>query len=380
VAALEEVDMTHRYGRLGMSALFVMLAAGGAAAQQPTLARECPQGSQSAGDLGLSGFSCNCTHYISDEHPADSRWQFNSEPTITGVKRDGAANGKLRAGDVIVAIDGLLITTAEGGRHFAQLEPGAPVTLTVRRDGRELTVEITPDADCAAVAPTLAPRTPEAARPALTPAPPSRVPRVLPLPQPAEAPAPAPVGPTLPSVTDMLPRGWLGLSISCSQCGISLNDRQSAPVWDFSSPPIVESVEPESPADRAGIRAGDHITRVDGLAITSNRAGERFGSIRPGQRVTFRIERDGATRDIGLTAGERSTTPPPPAPAPAPPRAEAPVLAQPQPDAMRFSGVLGDALVQVTGAPITVQRTADEIVIRSADITVRIRRTDGGRK
>jgi hypothetical protein len=37
--------------------------------------------------------------------------------------------------------------------------------------------------------------------------------------------------------------------------------------------------------------------------------------------------------------------------------------------------VIGDALVEVTGGPITVQRTDDEIVIRSADITVRIKRT-----
>jgi hypothetical protein len=38
--------------------------------------------------------------------------------------------------------------------------------------------------------------------------------------------------------------------------------------------------------------------------------------------------------------------------------------------------VIGDALVEVTGGPITVQRTEKEIVIRSADITVRIKRTD----
>jgi hypothetical protein len=42
----------------------------------------------------------------------------------------------------------------------------------------------------------------------------------------------------------------------------------------------------------------------------------------------------------------------------------------------RFTGTVGNAAVQVTGAPVSVTQTEDEIVIRSADITVRIRRTD----
>jgi membrane-associated protease RseP (regulator of RpoE activity) len=168
-----------------------------------------------------------------------------------------------------------------------------------------------------------------------------------------------------------MPEGWFGFSIRCSECGISQSDRDSTPVWDFSSPPTVESVEPGSPADRAGIREGDRITHIDGRAITTAEAGARFGGVQPGQSVTFGIRRDGVTRDVSVTAGKRVEEP---APAPTP-RPGRPPRPQRGPEARRFSGVIGDALVEVTGGPITVQRTDDEIVIRSADITVRIKRT-----
>jgi hypothetical protein len=48
----------------------------------------------------------------------------------------------------------------------------------------------------------------------------------------------------------------------------------------------------------------------------------------------------------------------------------------PSPDMERFTGTIGNALVQVTGGVVSVTETDDEIVIRGADITVRIRRTD----
>lgn len=347
-------------------------AAGALAAQQPPTARarpaarECPAGGRAVGDLGYTRLSCNCTLYLDEAAPERTRWQFNSEPTIEAIRAGGPADGKLEAGDVVVAIDDRLITTREAGRRFAQATPGDPVRLTIRRDGRELTVDVIPDLDC----PPNVDVTGTGVEVTPAPPPPGRPPRVVAMPRPPEAPTAA--APALPPVADLLPAGWFGLSIRCSECGMSQSDRNEAPVWNFSSPPTIESVEPGSPADRAGIREGDRITHIDGRAITTPEAGAQFGGVQPGQRVTFRIQRDGETRDVAVTAGERL---PQPAPAPTP-RPDRVVRPQPQPGARRFSGVLGDALVEVTGGPITVQRTETEIVIRSADITVRIKRTD----
>lgn len=360
--------MRSRYAIAAFTTLLGALPGGPAATQEPVVeaGAPCPAESRTVGDLGYTRLSCNCSLFLSDEGATLERWQFNSEPRIEGVRRGGPADGKLQVGDVVVAIEGQLITTAEAGRRFAQVVPGQPVTLTVRRDGRERTLEITPDADCrpemaGAAAVRLAPP-PRLA----TPAPTTRPPRVI-----VETLRPV-AQPAVPPVAAMLPRGWLGFSVRCSQCGISQNDRDTTPVWDFTSPPAIERVEPGSPADRAGLRAGDLITAIDGHAITSEAGGAAFGGVRPGQQITVGVMRDGAARTVSLTATGR----PVPAATPAPRQARGVAVPRPDVEVQRFTGVIGDAVVEVSGGPITVHRTENEIVIRSADITVRIRRAE----
>jgi membrane-associated protease RseP (regulator of RpoE activity) len=346
------------YRVLALAALALTPGNHAAAQGRPAAAPSCAGGASAVGHLGYSGLSCNCTHFYDETNPDASVWRFRGEPRIEGVKRGGPAEGKLRRGDLVVAIDGALITSDEGGRRFAQLEPGLPVTLTVRRDGRDLTVEITPDATCPPEAPAppravpAAPTPPAVGdvRPRVAPAPPVKV-RSITVP-------PAPPAPKLGS------RGWLGFSLTCSHCGMSYQD--SAVVWSFSEPPVVERVEPEGPAARAGLRDGDRITHIDDGEITTARAGARFGAIEPGEQVVLRIRRDGEGARIAFTAEE--------------PRKPGLItgrrsgLLTPAAPVERFTGTIGDALVQVTGGVVSVTQTDDEIVIRSAEITVRIRR------
>jgi serine protease Do len=68
---------------------------------------------------------------------------------------------------------------------------------------------------------------------------------------------------------------------------------------------LVRGVEAGSPADKAGIEAGDIIVRFDGKAI------ERFsdlprlvGSIKPGTRSNVTVFRRGSTRELTITIGE----------------------------------------------------------------------------
>ncbi|UCH17204.1 MAG: DegQ family serine endoprotease [Burkholderiales bacterium] len=68
---------------------------------------------------------------------------------------------------------------------------------------------------------------------------------------------------------------------------------------------LVRVVEADGPAGKAGIEAGDIITKVDGRAI--ERAGELpriISSIKPGSRSTLQVFRRGAYRDIQVTVGE----------------------------------------------------------------------------
>ncbi|MEO6409946.1 MAG: DegQ family serine endoprotease [Burkholderiaceae bacterium] len=68
---------------------------------------------------------------------------------------------------------------------------------------------------------------------------------------------------------------------------------------------LVRSVESGGPADKAGVEAGDIITKADGKTI--ERSGELprvIGGVKPGSKVTLQVFRRGASRDLIVTVGE----------------------------------------------------------------------------
>ncbi len=68
---------------------------------------------------------------------------------------------------------------------------------------------------------------------------------------------------------------------------------------------LVRSVESGGPADKAGVEAGDIITKVDGKTI--ERSGELprvIGGVKPGSKVTLQVFRRGASRDVVVTVAE----------------------------------------------------------------------------
>ena len=67
---------------------------------------------------------------------------FSTEPRVRGLEENSPAWGKLQEGDILVAVDGVLITTREGGRRLANLTPNRPVKLRVRRGGQEMDVAV----------------------------------------------------------------------------------------------------------------------------------------------------------------------------------------------------------------------------------------------
>jgi serine protease Do len=80
----------------------------------------------------------------------------------------------------------------------------------------------------------------------------------------------------------------------------------------FNVPPgkgaLVGTVEPNSPADKAGVKRGDIIIDLNGQPITgSNDLRLKVGSMAPGTKVTLKINRNGDTRDISLALGEAPT-------------------------------------------------------------------------
>ena len=324
----------------------------------------CPAGEVIVGDLGYTGLECtNCTMLVGS--PDQRVWIFRSEPVVLSAKRSGVPGSEaLQAGDVITSIDGVLITTKAGGRRFANVVPGTPTKIGVRREGRELTLTVLPTASCDALR-YAEPMVDAAPAPPKAPAP-AAVPRAA---VPTDAVPAAPAAPLPAPPPKATPRGRLGFSVTCTRCEVHLSESAEAPRWMFSEPPAVERIEVNGPAAAAGLRGGDVLTHIDGISLTTEAGGERFGAVEPGDTVTFRFLRNARSGEVQIVAQGRSWVA---APAPAPRVAERVVTAGTAPEPTRFSGVLGDAHVVVSGGPITVTRTDTEIVIRSQDITVRI--------
>jgi serine protease Do len=108
---------------------------------------------------------------------------------------------------------------------------------------------------------------------------------------PAQRPSPLPETPTLDA-----PRAdLLGVSVADLDAAAAQRLRARGPgVW-------VQSLEPGSPAARAGLRVGDVVVEVDGRRVTS---AEDFraavGQFAEGRKLSLRFERRGQSRNVVL--------------------------------------------------------------------------------
>jgi hypothetical protein len=124
--------------------------------------------------------------------------------------------------------------------------------------------------------------------------------------RPAVAPVPPlPAIAALPAVPRLPPDAWYGISLRCSDCSISRQDDDAAMQWSFGAEPEILDVEPDGPADRAGVRPGDVLTHVDGHDITSRLGGQRFGSASPGDTLRWTVRDGRKSREVTVVAQER---------------------------------------------------------------------------
>jgi len=109
----------------------------------------CREGKALTGDIGIGGFQCvaaGCA--VNGLHKGRYRHQFSAEPYVWDIDPDGPSAQKLQEGDRIVAIDGKLVTTPEGGEHLANLREGVAVTLRIRRASQVMETRILPVVGC----------------------------------------------------------------------------------------------------------------------------------------------------------------------------------------------------------------------------------------
>lgn len=363
---------------------------------------ECEEGLVAVGDLGITQLE-GAIQIAKPDESGDVQivLRFMSEPVVREIDPDGPAVGKIRKGDVIVAVNGNLITTEGAGDAFVDPPVGVPVELRVRRDGKEGKVTIVPDWICVekdsavfphwvniykriimGVAPRVREEMEERARkearetakerereskPHRPDA--GRVPRA---PKPPRSDIEAVPHPERPERTAVLipglPHPWMGFGLECS-----IDGNWATEDLRFTEPPRVFRVEPDSKAKEAGLRRRDVITHIDGIPIDTLEGTERFTKITPGQRVEWKVLRDGKPVNIVMIAEPITRW--------------AYLLKEPDTTivrgaiihALRYSGVLGNTAIEVRGsAPVnvTVDEATGQVIIQTPDTTVRLKRTE----
>lgn len=117
---------------------------------------------------------------------------------------------------------------------------------------------------------------------------------------------------------------------------------------------LVSAMEPDGPAERAGVKVGDVITRVDGRAVPGSTAlpliiAER----RPGTQTTLSVVREGKPMELRVTVGEWSDpklASAKKAPVPTPDRLGL-VLSEPTPEQRSERGIAQGLLVESVQGP-----------------------------
>jgi hypothetical protein len=364
--------------RMAQAAVIAALLPAGVAAQAGERL-VCKGGVDPVGSLGITGISCDRCQFFTNGKV--HRAVFWTEPTILDLDASNPAASVLRKGDVLVAVDGQLITTRDGSARFSALPPDRPTRLRIRRDGQlvDLSVPVaaacpsTKEADAPVVAgrgvPVPPPPPVRVAEPG-APTPPAVVTEKVAPPAPAKVREPVPAGravlpPLPPAPARMAPQASLGFGFRCSECVYREGEGDRLGTWTFPEPPEVVGIDPEKDGRAAGLKAGDRLVRLDGIPLTTDEGARRFSDIRPGDALRWTVERDGREMTVTTRAAER-------APAARVPRT---VVEDPSTAPLRFSGMVGDASVEVRGGRVNVIETEDGrmVIIRTGDAEIRIR-------
>jgi hypothetical protein len=90
------------------------------------------------------GLHCENCSISTDDSTGAPVWRFRSAPEIYSVDRDSPADkAGVKQGDVLQELDGVPITSVQGGRRFGAVKPKDTVRWTLERDGKVRTVTLT---------------------------------------------------------------------------------------------------------------------------------------------------------------------------------------------------------------------------------------------
>ncbi len=95
------------------------------------------------------------------------------------------------------------------------------------------------------------------------------------------------------------PDGYMGVTFE--EIMIT-RERNEPAMYVLGARPTIESVEPGSPADKAGLRSGDLVVTIDGEDAHRLRL---ESILKPGAKVPVKVQRNGTPREVTVVVGKR---------------------------------------------------------------------------
>ena len=102
--------------------------------------------------------------------------------------------------------------------------------------------------------------------------------------------------------SDHQPDGYIGVQFSELQTVMGDEMPMAPPMREY---PKIDSVYVNSPASKAGARRGDVVLLIGG--IDSRRPVQLDKLLKPGTKLTLRVQRDGSQKDLAITIEKRPT-------------------------------------------------------------------------
>lgn len=115
----------------------------------------------------------------------------------------------------------------------------------------------------------------------------------------AQATTPTPTSSTRSALLTR-PTGWLGIHYSAEA---KIDETGEGLRISYNSYPVIEAIEPGSPAERAGLHVGDTLIAFNGHDFV-RRGVPMTRLLRPGEKLAIRLKRNSA-RTVNVTVGER---------------------------------------------------------------------------
>ena len=192
------------------------------------------------------------------------------------------------------------------------------------------------------------------------------------------------------ALKDVLPQLLSAGKVARGRLGVAIQqvDASLAKALGLARPEgaLIAEVEPGGPADKAGIKAGDLILRLEQSAVTRAEDLPRIvARHKPGSKVKVEIRRERVTRTVEVNLDEIRDESGPPSPANPP----APGAAAPQGIGVQLSDVQGQGVVVgrvVPGSPADGELAPGDVIVevnrapvaRAADVVARIAATPAG--